>query len=362
MLVQSLRRQQDVKPGFEVAHLLTAEFEGAQGIQTPEQERDFVRTTLVRARALPGVAVASVATNAPLSGDGMRMSVGIAGYQPTADERMEISFMRAGPDYFAALGVPIVRGIEVSGLGDTLSRVVINEAMARRYWPGRDPIGSSIRLGGPGGRPAEVVGIAADARLQALSQAPAPRFVVQNRAVGGSTLLIRARESPETLIPIVQQTLGESNRAFTLRRIRTMEQTLDSSIVAAKALAGAVALISILALVLAVCGLYAVVSLVSAQRTREFGVRLALGAEPWDLFRLVLGSSARISGIGGVVGLVLSVGAGAALREMLYSVSIVDATTVFVVVLLVSTVVLIATLGPALRASRTSPVEPLRAE
>jgi putative ABC transport system permease protein len=362
MLVQSLRQQQAVKPGFEVTNLIAAEFEGVMGQQTRADERELARNTLDRARSLPGVRAVSIAANPPLTGDGMRMSIDIPGYQPGTDERMEIPFMIAGADYFAVLGIPIVRGVELTGAGDTVTRVVINQVMARRYWRGRDPVGSTLTLGGRGGQAVQVIGVAADARLQSLAEAPAPRFVIQNRAGGGGTLLIRTRGVPEPLIPTVQHDLGESTPAFALVRIRTMEQVVGSSLLAAKALAGAVTLVSVLALSLAVCGLYAVVSYLTAQRTREFGVRLALGADRRDLFRLVLQSGARISVVGGVIGLALSLAAGVGLRGLLFSVRMIDVPTVVAVTALMIVVVLIATLGPALRASRTSPVEPLRAE
>ncbi len=362
MLVQSLRQQQAVRPGFRVANLIAAEFEGVQGAQTREQERELALGTLERARALPGVVGVSIAANAPLTGDGMRTTIHIPGYEPGGDESMDIPFMIAGADYFGVLGIPLVRGTEVSGAGDTLTRVVINQAMARRYWGRRDPVGTTITLGGRGGRPVQVIGVAADARLQSLAQSPEPRLVIQNRAGGGSTLLIRTRGLPESLIPTVQHDLGESNPGFALVRVRTMEQIVGSSLLSAKALAGAVTLVSLLALSLAVCGLYAVVSYLTAQRTREFGVRLALGADRGDLFRLVLASGGRISVLGGAIGLVLSLGAGAALQGMLYSVRLVDVPTVLTVMAVMMVVVLVATLGPALRASRTSPVETLRAD
>jgi predicted permease len=362
MLLQSLRRQQQVRPGFDATNLLAAEFEGAQGAQTQTLEGDFARTMLEKARALPGVVTAAVATNAPLTSEGARTTIGIPGYQPGADESMDVPFMHAGADYFATLGIPVVRGTEVSGAGDTVSRIVINESMARRYWARRDPVNSLIRLGGSGGRALQVVGVSADARVLSLAQPPAPRFIIQSRAGGGSTLLIKTRGLPETLLPTIQNDFGQASAAFLLVRVRTMDQIMGSSLLAAKALAGAVTLVGVLALSLAVCGLYAVVNYMSAQRTREFGVRLALGAERKDLFRLVLKSGATISAIGGVVGLALSVGAGAALKTLLYSVRMVDAATVVAVTLLMGGVVVIATLGPAIRAARTSPVEPLRAE
>jgi predicted permease len=362
LLVQSLRRQQQVSPGFDSRNLLAAEFEGVQGNQTREQERELAGVLLEKARALPGVLMATVAANPPLTGDGMRMSVDIPGYQPTPDERLEIPFMVAGADYFAVLGIRILRGTEVSGAGDTVTRVVINQAMARRYWGRRDPVGTVMRLGGPRGQAVEVIGIASDARLQSLAQAPTPRFVIQSRAGGGGTLLIRTRGAPETLIATVQNDLGATHAAFSLVRVRTMEQIVGSSLLAAKALAGAVALVSTLALSLAICGLYAVVNYLSAQRTREFGVRLALGADRSDLFRLVLGSGAKISGIGVAIGLVLSVGAGVAMQRLVYSVGVVDAPTLAVVMAVMVAVVLMATVGPAVRASRTSPITPLRAE
>jgi putative ABC transport system permease protein len=275
---------------------------------------------------------------------------------------MDVPFVYAGGDYFSALGIRIVRGTELGGnVGDTLSRVVINESMSRRYWPGRDPVGSVIHLGGLAGRPVRVIAVAADARLRSLSQPPTPHFVVQS-VRGGSTLLLRTASAPGDLISLVRGTLGESNAAFVLRRLRTMDEILAASVAEATALAAAVAAVSALALALAVFGLYGVVSYVAAQRTREFGIRMALGASTGDVLRLVLFSGMRLAIIGGVLGLLVSVAASAALHGFLFSVGATEIPTLAAVAAIMAIVAVVACLIPAIRATAASPVDTLRAE
>jgi predicted permease len=362
LLLQSFHRQQQIDPGFDPSHVVAAEFETVNGFPTPAQEREFAQPTLERVRALPTVVLAAVATNPPLTGEGARMSIAIPGYRPASDERMEIPFAVVGSDYFATLGMRLIRGDELHGPGDTLSRIVINEAMSRRYWPGKDPVGATLQLGDARGRPIQIIGIAADARLQSLAQAPAPRFFIQSRGGGGGSLLVRSATPAETLMPVLQRMFAQPVAGFALRRVRTLEQVVDASLVTAKAFALVIAFAAAVALLLAMGGLYGVVNYIAAQRTKEFGIRLALGAAPGDLVRMVLSSGVRLAAAGAIIGLSLSFFAGMALRRFLFGVGSGDLPTLVAVSLLTALVAVGACLFPAVHAARTSPVEPLRAD
>jgi predicted permease len=360
LLGRSLQRQRAVRPGFDARHLAVADFEGVAGFPTRAEARAFAAEMTRRSLTVPGVRALAVAAGAPLSGEGMRSTLEIPGYRPGPDEEMEIPATFAGPDYFRALGVPILRGAELTAaaaVADTLPRVVVNAAMARRYWPGRDPVGATVRLGGAGGAEARVIAVAADARLRSLAAPPVPHFVVQwaRGGGGGSTVLVRTTGDAATALATLHGAFSAPAGPFVLRSLRSMDDVVATSLAAARALASTVAALSLVALALALVGLYGVVSYLAAQRTREFGVRLALGARPADVVRLVLGSGMRLAALGGAVGITLGAAAGALLRGALYSVAAVDALTLAGVAALVASVTVAACLLPALRATRASP-------
>jgi predicted permease len=361
-LLESLNRQQRVDPGFAVDGLIIADFEDPSGRESDERDRVFVQMAVQRLRALDGVVSVSVGTDAPLTGSGMRSTTHIPGYTPRPDEDMEIPVLITGPEFFRTLGIPILRGRELTWEHpDTLSYVVVNRVMARRYWGDRDPVGSLIELGGKGGRPAEVIGVASDARFHSLAEAPQPMYAVQRARGISHTVMIRTRGDPSALLLAVRGSMSRNDVPFALAGLRTMEDVLRMSLVVSRAVSHTVAVMGMLAVLLAAVGLYGVVSYVMAGRTREFGVRLALGATPSALMRLVVTYGLRLAAIGGIAGFALGFGALRLIESLLFgSSSSVSLGVAFGVVLLGIT--LAACAFPALRATRTPPASALRSE
>jgi predicted permease len=361
-LLDSLNRQQRVDPGFLVKRLVVAVFEDPTGTFDPERERVFVALTAERLTSLPGVASVSVASMAPLTGDGMRSTTHIPGYEEQPDENMEIPVVTAGPDFFKTLGIPLLRGRELTwSVRDTLSRVVVNRAMARRYWGDRDPVGTFIHLGGRNGSPAEVIAVAGDARFTSLAQEPEPMYVVQRASRGGGSVLIRTRRDASELLLSVRGVMTRDDVPWMLVELRTMEVVLRASLAVTRAVSQTLLTLGVLALLLAAVGLYGVVSYVTAGRTREFGVRLALGATPRSIARLVLGYGLRLVLVGGAIGVALGIGAIRLIQNMLFgSGSLVASVPVLLVVL--SGVTLVACAVPAIRATAASPASALRSE
>ena len=361
-LLENLDRQQRVDPGFEVEKLVVAYFEDPSGLEAPERQQVFTRLARERLAAIPGVTAVSPASMAPLTSDGMRSTVHIPGYTEQPDEDMEIRTVNAGPDYFRTLGIPIQRGRELSGsTPDTLPRVVINRSMARRYWGDRDPVGSFIRLGGRTGRAAEVIGVSADARFLSLAEAPVPLYVVQRGNWGGNMLVIRTSGDPSLLMLAVRGAVAGNDLPLTLSRVEVMEDILRGSLAVTRAVSDTVLVIGLLALLLAAVGLYGVVSYVMAGRTREFGIRIALGATATSITRLVLGYGMRLAVFGGLAGVLLGLGALRLISGMLSG----SRSTVPVTAaagLLLSLVTVAACLIPARRATATSPGSMLRSE
>jgi predicted permease len=363
LLAQSIRRQHHVNPGFDTAHVLTAEFEAERGMASRDEEREFARDALRQARALPGVIAASVATAPPLTSDGMRMSIDIPGFRTSADD-LEVPFSNVGTDYCAALGLMIIEGEELRSDSGAPTRraVLVNETMARMYWPGGSPVGSRIRLGNASGPSVPVIGVVADARMVALSRPAGPHFLLQGEGDGAASVVIRTRPSAAPLKPLVQRTFGNGVNGFLLRRVRSMEEVIGESLAETTAFAAATSAISLLALLLSVSALYALVSYLAAQRTREFGIRLALGATRGDVIRLVLSSGVRLSAIGVAIGLIATFASATAMQALIFAVSPLDAATVIGVAALAGAVAVSACAIPALRAAAMQPAQTLRAE
>ena len=361
-LLGSLDRQQRVDPGFSVKGLVVATFEDPSGMVNRENNRAFTRLAAERLSAIPGVTSVSVASMAPLTGDGMRSTIHIPGYTEVPDENMDIPVMLAGPDFFRTLGIPLHRGRELTwGERDTLRRVVVNRSMAIRYWGSRDPVGTFVRLGGEDGDPAEVIGVAADARFISLGEAPVPTYVVQQAREGGASVLVRTRGDVAAPMLAVRGSMARNDVPLTLVGLRPMEEILRTSLVVTRAVSDTLIAIGVLAVLLAAVGLYGVVSYVMAGRTREFGIRRALGASTSSITRLVLGYGMRLTVIGATLGVLLGLGALRLISGMLFgSWSFLPIAAVAGAVLAVVT--LVACAIPALRATAASPASALRAE
>jgi putative ABC transport system permease protein len=364
LLAQSIRRQYEIEPGFDTAHVLAAEFEPPTGTAGPDQTQEFAREALRMARQLPGVFAASVTTAAPLTSEGASMSIDIPGLTPAPREALEVPFSNAGPDYCAALGLTIVEGEELRSNGATpgARAVLVNETMARMYWPRRSPVGTTIRLGDARGPAVPVIGVVADARMVTLSRPPGPYFYLQSEGDAAYALVMRTTSNAAALKPLVQRTFVNGAAEFTLRRLRSMEEVLGASLAETRAFAVATSAVSVLALLLAVSALYAFVSYLAAQRTREFGIRLALGATRRDVIRLVLSSGVRLSALGVAIGLIATFASTLALQALISAVSPLDAASVLAVAAAAGAVAVAACLVPALRAAALMPAHTLRVD
>jgi predicted permease len=361
-LLASLDRQQRIDPGFSVDGLVVATFEYPTGTREQEPIRVFTRLVVERLSVIPGVTSVSVASMAPLTGDGMRSTIHIPGYSRGPGEHMDLAMVTGGPDVFRTLGIPLLRGRELTWEDrDSLPRVVINRSMALRYWGSRDPVGTFVRLGGEDGTPAEVIGIAADARFIALGEAPVPMYLVQRTTGGGETVLVRTGGDPSAVLLAVRGSMSRNDVPLTLAQLQTMPAILRTSLVVTRAVSDTLIAIGLLAVLLAAVGLYGVVSCVMAGRIREFGIRRALGATPLSITRLVLGYGVRLTVMGGIAGVVLGFGALKLISGMLFGswsvLPIVGAAG-----LLLAAVTLVASAIPALRSAAAPPAGALRLE
>ena len=361
-LLASVNRQQQVDPGFPAGGLIVAAFEDPSATYNPAGERALATLAVQRLGNLPGVTSVSTASMAPFTSDGVRSTIHIPGYAAGADENMDVAQIAAGPDFFKTLGIPLLSGRELErDVSDTLRYVVVNRLMARRYWGERNPVGSFVHPGGRRAAPAEVIAVADDARFLSLAEAPQPMYFVQQAGGAGQTVLVRTRGDASALLLAIRGAMSRNDVPAVLVRLRTMEELLRASLAVTRAITHALLTMGILAVLLAAVGLYGVVSHVMAGRTREFGVRLALGASPASITRLALGYGLRLALIGGLAGMVLGLVALRLMAGLIFG-SWSSMSASVGAGLLLSLVMLIACALPALRATATAPATALRSD
>ena len=280
-----------------------------------------------------------------------------------------ISFNRIGVSYFETLRIPLLRGRDFSERDDAghPAVAIVNETMARRFWPGEEPIGRRFRLAGDERRglpPAtlEVIGVAANVRYRTLGEEPRPHFYLPylQHYDAGRTLLARTSGDPGGLIPAVQAAVRGQDPAVAGFFARTLSEHAAFSLLPARMSAVLTTLFGTLALLLAVVGLYGSVSYAAAQRTREIGVRMALGARPADLFRLILGQALSLVVVGVAAGLAGSLVLTRFLSSLLYGVSATDPLTFAGVAAILAGVAILAACIPARRVMRLDPLSALR--
>jgi putative ABC transport system permease protein len=240
----------------------------------------------------------------------------------------------------------------------------VNETLARRFWPGQDPIGKRMRFGGSRGEWRTVVGVSRDVKGQSLAAAAPPTFYrpIQQSFSSSFALHVRSDGDPRALQQVLRRTFEELDPNLALANVRTMAQHMSAASLVQRIGAWSLSAFGALALVLSAVGLFGVLSYSVAQRTREMGVRIAIGASRRDVLALVIGKALRLTAIGLGVGVVLAAGAGRLLRSQIFGVSPLDPVTFVGVVLLLAAVALLAAWLPARRAARVDPIIALQAE
>jgi putative ABC transport system permease protein len=377
LLVRSLWALQAVDPGFAAGQITAmdvslpvARYE--EGTQIP-----FYARLEHRLRQIPGVRHVGAVNILPLSANYDSRGVQIDDRPVPAAEAPSIQARSVTVGYFGAMGIPLLRG-RLFDEHDDLDRpmvVVISESMARRYWPGEDAVGHRLTfnsgippaaqrdVGGPGSR--TIVGVVGDVKHLGLAEAEVPMFYTphgQQPSYHTMTFVLRGDASPVSLAPVVRRVLSEMDPEVPLYQVRTLDQVVSASVADVRLRVTLLSLFAVLAGLLASVGVYGVVAFIVSQRTHEVGVRMALGAGPGEVLRLVVSQGLRPVMAGIVLGLVGAFASSRHIASMLFGIAVDDVTTYVMASLVLTAAALAATLVPARRAVRVDPAVALRAE
>jgi putative ABC transport system permease protein len=357
----------EVNPGFRTDHLVTLRIGLPMNYDSDAAVNLFYRRLKERLSVLPGVSSATIVSQLPISGGEGNGDIAIEG-RPSAEGELGASTFRSVmPNYFAVLGIPLGRGrtLEDRDEGSSLHPVVINEGFARRFWPGADPIGKRFKVG-PRERAAwlTIVGVVGDVRqigldssapfstYQPLASSPQSRFELALRAAGDTGSVMAA----------VRGELRKLDPGLLIDKTQTMSERIDASVAPRRLNLLLFELFAGLALLLAAVGLYGVVAYTAGQRSHEFGIRMALGAQGRDVLRLVMGQGLKLALLGTALGIVVTLYVARLMTGLLFGVQPTDPPTLLAVAALLTGVALLACWLPAYRATRIAPLDALRIE
>ncbi len=362
LLIKSFMRLQSANPGLASDNLLTMQV-STSPILFPESD-DVVRfwgETLKRLEAIPGVKAAA-ASEVPIAMPGNSTVVSVVG-RPQEGSRDEVAFHAVSHDFFRTLGIPIVAGRSFTEQ-ETQQRaqvVVVNEAFANKYFSGSDALGGQVNIELAGEWVAEIVGIVKNVHHEGVTVTPQPDIYVPVLEFCQS-LIVRTEQDPMSMASVVSKEITQTGAKPPVYRIRSMDDILYDSVAKPRLYMALFAIFSLVAFVLSAVGLYSLISYSVSQRTREIGVRMALGAKPGDVLKLILKEGLVLAIAGATLGLVLSFAMTRLMSSLLYGLSPTDTLTFVGVTLLVILVAILATYIPSRKAMRVEPVVALRYE
>jgi putative ABC transport system permease protein len=380
LTLKSFHRAQEVPLGFNPFGVLTMRIsEASARYDSPEKIARFYEQLLEKMKVLPGVNAVANCSDPPFESGGWDSSFHISGTAPDPPGHEPISAMNiVSPDYFRVLEMSILRGrtFTAQDIASEPRVMIIDELAAQRFFPGQDPIGKQIddpvTIGEANetGAPITIVGVVPHARIHApgdqydLRNLPVMYFSAAQFPTKHQTLIVRAANGhdPHSLLPAIKREIASVDPEQAVSETATLDESIGQSLAPRRLSMTLLAVFAGLALCLASVGLYGVMGLAVTQRTRELGIRLALGASRSDLLRLVLGQGAVLVGIGLAAGLLGAFVASRALRGVLYNVAPLDPAALISALVTLSLVALIACFLPARRASRVDPIEALRIE
>jgi predicted permease len=391
LFVRSLQNLKSRDAGFDRENVLLFSLDTPSGYP-PAQRVNLYRRVLERLEALPGSRAASLSSFSLLSGAGMNSNIVVEGYANRPDEDMDCHRLWVGPNYFTTMGIPLLQGRdfgpqELQPQGGSFAdqsvvsqapqpsatpsaplAAVINQTMARYFFRDENPLGRRFRVQNNWlqGIPIEVIGVIKDAKYYNLWE-QTPRtyylsFFQRPREVEAGTMLLRSFAEPASTTAAIQRAVRELDPQAQVVNLRTMNEVVDRSLLQERFVAQLGSFFSLFALLLASIGLYGVMSYATARRTREIGIRMALGARTADVIRLVLREAMLLVSVGVVIGLGLAFAATRLVASMLFGLGPTDPLTIALAVLLILIVAALAGYLPARRATQVNPIVALRNE
>ncbi|OFW28867.1 MAG: hypothetical protein A3H97_16345 [Acidobacteria bacterium RIFCSPLOWO2_02_FULL_65_29] len=370
LLIRSFVHLQNIDPGFRADGLLTARVQlpGAR-YNNDVLSAGFYTNAIERISALPGVRAAAGVSFLPLTGPGIGTSFYRADQPaPAAGDASTAEIKPVTPNFFRTMGIPQIGGRDFTAADrrDSAPVAIVSASLAQRFLPGEQALGKRlhVNIGRPGGTDFEIVGVVGDIRIASLEGDLRPAVFIPHTqlAIGVMTLVVRTDIDSRSLATSVGATVRTIDAELPLADVRTMEEVVDATLSRPRVVTVLLTVFALMALALAGVGVYGVMAYSVAQRTQEIGVRMALGATPASVFRLVLGQAMRLVFVGVVAGLAAAAGLTRLLGALLFETGPLDPVTFGGMALLMVLVATLACYVPARRGTRVAPVEALRAE
>ncbi len=368
LLIKSLWHLQNIDPGFRSDHLVTLRFDVPNEKYQGDERLDFGYLVAERARALPGVESASVTSVDPFVWPGLNRGF-TPENQPEVSSPQNFYYDEITPGYFHTMGIPILAGRDLTARDDQHSPpvLVVSRSFARRIWPGEDPIGKRIKLGGPAGTWMAVVGVAGDAQIEDLHQEKSDLAIIyaplrRSEAIIGLSLLVRTKSDPATLMAPLRDMLRQVDPDMPVYSTATLEERLAGESSSSRSYALLMAVFGTIAVSLALLGVYGVFAFNIAQRTREIGIRIALGAQRTRILRMVTSQALVVAVLGALAGLVAAAALTRFIASLLFKVNMHDPLIFGGVSVLLAAAAISAGYLPARRAASVDPMQALRNE
>ena len=366
LLMRSLAAVERTNPGFAVNRLAIVSTDTSMVGYGAARSQQFFDQAVARIAALPGVESVALATRVPLQINPNRWEIWVPGRHQPGDHGDTVEVTTVSPEYFATLGVAIVEGRAFTE-GDRLDSprvAVVNETLAHREWPGQSAVGKVFHTRGGEGPAFQIVGVSADHKVLTLSEPPTPFLQIARaqRPSAYSAIVARTRGDAGALLRDMRSELLAIEPNVVFVENQTMEAEVDATLLPLRASAWLVTGVALVAMLLAAVGLYGVIAYSVARRTREIGIRIAIGARPGAVVAMVMRQGLLVATAGLIVGCLLAAGVARAMGRVLYGVSAADPVSWLAAALLLLGVSTLANFIPAHRASRVSPTEALRIE
>jgi putative ABC transport system permease protein len=370
LLIRSLARLQNVNPGFDAHNVLAADVDLPDQKYTNAKQDQFARELMRKLAALPGAESVAGVFPLPMAGAELQTNVTIEGRPVPESEEPHSNLFSVTPDYFRTMKIALLKGRDFTpqdGPG-TSPVVIVNESLARQFFPGENPIGKRIRPGisvdEKPSRMREIVGVVADVKIKNLTSEWTPTYYVPQAQIpiGRLTVVIRSAGNPDALARPLAETVHSIDPDLPTYNVKTVEEYLDGTVAIPRFNTLLLGIFAGLALVLTAIGLFGVISYSVAQRTHEIGIRMALGAQPGEMMRLVVGQGVRLALFGVGLGLIAAFAFTRFLSSLLFGVTATDPLSFAIVVVTLLAVVLLACYVPARRAMSVDPMVALRYE